>query len=133
MDVVSTTKDLLEWSIPVLDSVPVIRAILGIILVFFAPGFAWSLLFFKHINRIERLVLSFGLSIALVTLSVLALNLVFDIRISGMNAVIDILCIIAVPLIIKYTVRFIRKRKPTPDIQPETEIVTPQRKDNPGL
>lgn len=131
MDIVSTTKDLFTWSIPFLDSVPVIRAILGIILVFFAPGFAWSLLFFQRISKLERLVLSFGLSLATVTLSMLLLNIAFGLRISGPNALLVIICLIAVPLAVKYTVKYYKKRKNTPDKQSETEDITQPEKDRP--
>ena len=48
------------------ESVPVIRGIIGFILVLFIPGFAWTLVFFKQLNVIERIALSFGLSIAVV-------------------------------------------------------------------
>jgi uncharacterized membrane protein len=130
LDVVSSTKDLLEWSIPFLDRVPVIRAILGIVLVFFAPGFTWSLVMFQRINHLERLVLSFGLSIAIVTLSVLLLNLVFHVRITGLNALINILCLIAVPLVIKFTAGYVRKRRSVPVIKSETDDVVPPKKEN---
>jgi len=118
MDVVSSAKDLVEWSIPVLDSVPVIRAILGIILVLFAPGFAWSLVFFKKVNKLERLVLSFGLSLAMVTLCVLALNIALNIPISGLNTVIIIVILIIIPLAIRYVPKYFKKRKSEP---PEEE------------
>ena len=111
MDVISPIKELFNWAVPVIDTVPVIRAILGIILVFFAPGFAWTLVLFKQINHIERLVLSFGLSIALVTLSVLGLNVAINMRITGLNALLIILLLIIIPLIIYFTRRYVHKRK----------------------
>jgi uncharacterized membrane protein len=84
--------------IPFIEDVPVIRVILASILVFFLPGFAWSLVFFyKNINIIERIALSIGLSIALVTLSVLALNVLLDVRINGFNAVVTIVVITVIP------------------------------------
>ena len=104
-------QGLFDWALPVLDNVPVIRGIIGFVLVFLAPGFAWSLVFFRKINLLERFVLSFGISIALVTLSVLFLNMIFDMRITGSNSVIIILLLIIIPLIIHYTARYIRKRK----------------------
>jgi len=111
MEVLSPIKELFNWAVPVLDNVPVIRAILGIILVFFAPGFAWTLVLFKQINHIERLVLSFGLSLALVTLSMLGLNAVVHMRITGLNALLTILLLIFIPLIIYIRPRYIQKRK----------------------
>ena len=85
-------------AIPIIEDVPVIRVILASVLVFFLPGFAWSLVFFhKNINIIERIALSIGMSIALVTLSVLALNVLFDVRINGFNALITIIVITVIP------------------------------------
>jgi uncharacterized membrane protein len=78
-------------------SVPVIRAVLGFILVFFLPGFAWSFILFHKINNLERVALSIGLSIALVTLAVLVLNVLFHIRINGLNTVITIIIMTAIP------------------------------------
>ncbi|MFC1946511.1 DUF1616 domain-containing protein [Chloroflexota bacterium] len=111
MDVISPIKELFNWAVPVIDTVPVIRAVLGIILVFFAPGFAWTLVLFKQVNHIERLVLSFGLSIALVTLSVLGLNVVINMRITGLNALLIILLLVIIPLIIYFTRRYVHKRE----------------------
>ena len=76
-----------------LDHIPGLRAIVAIILIFFLPGFAWSFVFFtsEQINRLERFVLSIGLSIAMVTVSMYALNLALDIKVTGTNAVFDIL------------------------------------------
>ncbi len=84
---------LIDFGASVLDHVPVLRAIIASILIFFLPGFAWSFVFFNRtqINRLERAVLSVGLSIALVTLSMYALNLAFDVKVTGTNAVIDII------------------------------------------
>ena len=67
------------------ESSSVIRGILGFILVFLVPGFAWTLVFFKQIDVLERIALSFGLSIAVVTLSILVLNKLIGIRISELN------------------------------------------------
>ena len=93
-------KDLLNSLLPFLDAVPAVRAVLAFLLVFFIPGFVWTLVFFRggQINRLERLVLSIGISIAMVTISILALNLLFDVPISGINAVIIISVITAIPL-----------------------------------
>lgn len=76
----------------------IIRAILGFILVFFLPGFAWTLLFFRQIKIIERVALSFGLSIALVTLSIFALNMLIGLRITVFNSILVIIVITILPL-----------------------------------
>ena len=79
----------------ILDHIPGLRAFVAVILIFFLPGFAWSFVCFssEQINRLERVVLSIGLSIALVTVSMYALNLAFDVKVTGTNAVIDIIII----------------------------------------
>jgi uncharacterized membrane protein len=99
-------------ALPLLDSVPVIRATLGFVLVFFLPGFAWTLVFFngRKINIIERLALSFGLSIALVTLSMLALNRLIDMRITGFSAVLVIVTVTVVPVIFYCIKRLMGRR-----------------------
>jgi uncharacterized membrane protein len=94
-----------------LDNIPVLRAIAGIIIVFFVPGFAWTLALFNRINNAERIALSIGISIATVTLSVLALNLLFKIQITGTNALITIAVITALGLAIYLVKRLIRRKK----------------------
>jgi uncharacterized membrane protein len=114
MDFVAPINELINWVVLVLDNDPIVRAVLGIILVFFAPGFAWSLVLFTQINRIERLVLSFALSLALVTLSILGLNIVVNMRITGFNAFLTITVLIIIPLILYFTRKYIQKRKIEP-------------------
>lgn len=62
----------------------IVRLIFGGLFVLFVPGLAWSYVFFlrKNIDWIERLALAFGLSIALVPLSVFWLNWLFDMKIT---------------------------------------------------
>jgi uncharacterized membrane protein len=103
--------DFSQSVISLVEDVPIIRAVLGGILVFFLPGFAWSLvLFHKNINTIERIALSIGLSIALITLSVLALNVLLHVRINGFNALVTIIVITAVPLVIYLLMRLQGRR-----------------------
>jgi uncharacterized membrane protein len=101
-----------ETFLPFLDKVPAIRGIIGVILVFFVPGFAWTLALFRKINIAERIGLSIGISIATVTLSILALNLIFDVRITGSNALLTIAVITVTPLVI-YFIRRYADRKST--------------------
>ena len=112
MDWLSGVKDIIGSAVPFLDSVPVIRAILGFILVFFLPGFVWTLVFFssRQINILERVVLSFGLSIAVVTLSIFALNSLMEVSISGSNAVLIIIAVTIIPVVIYYLKRLAVKR-----------------------
>ena len=107
-------KEILDLILPFFDSAPAIRAILGLILVLFLPGFTWTLVFFsndRQINVVERLALSFGLSIAIVTLSILALNIVLGVRITGTNAVLVILAITIIPTVWYFLKRIIKKRR----------------------
>jgi len=73
VDWLSAIRDIIGSAIPFLDSLPAMRVILGFILVFFLPGFAWTLVFFsgRQINIIERLALSLGLSIAVTIIPVI--------------------------------------------------------------
>jgi len=100
-----------EFALPFVEDLPIVRAILGFILVFFLPGFAWTLVFFnrRQINVIERIVLSFGLSIAVVTLSIFFLNILIGIRITGLNCVLIIIGITITPVVFYYLNRFIRR------------------------
>ncbi|MFC1948303.1 DUF1616 domain-containing protein [Chloroflexota bacterium] len=70
----------------------IVRMIFGGIFVLFVPGFCWSFLFFKRksIDLIERIALSFGLSIALVPLTVFWLNWIFDMRITELSVVLTV-------------------------------------------
>ncbi|MFC1907296.1 DUF1616 domain-containing protein [Chloroflexota bacterium] len=106
-------ETILDFSLPFLDSVPAIRGIFGFALVFFLPGFAWTLIFFdgRQINVLERLVLSIGLSIATVALSILAANRLFGLSITGTNSVLVILVITAIPTAWYYLKGIIGKRR----------------------
>ena len=104
----------MDWLslLPASDGFAVIRAILGFALVFFLPGFAWTLVFFngKQINLLERTALSFGLSIAIVTLSILALDRLIGVSITGFNAVLIILAITIIPVVTYCLKRYIKSR-----------------------
>lgn len=73
----------------------IIRIISGSIFVLFLPGFAWSFIFFKkdEIDWIERIALSFGLSIAIVPLVVFWLNYFLGVKINFLNVSIIILAL----------------------------------------
>ncbi len=100
------------FTLPFLDSVPAVRVILSFILVFFLPGFAWTLVFFSHrqINIVERLALSFGLSIAVVTLTILALHKLVGVRVTGFNSVLIILAITIIPMTFYYLKKIVKRR-----------------------
>ncbi len=94
------------------EGLSVIRAIIGFILVFFLPGFAWTLVFFrgKQVNVVERVALSFGLSIAVVTISIFALNLLVGVEITGFNSVLIIIVVTVIPVVAYYLSKLVRRR-----------------------
>ncbi len=102
-------KQIFDFAIPFLERLPVFRAILGVIIMFFLPGFAWSLVFFRGINVLERIVLSIGLSVAITTLSILALNKLLGIRITGVNSLLIIIVITVIPLAFYYIRRLVKR------------------------
>ena len=112
MDWLSPIRALFELVLPLLDSLSIVRAILGFVLVFFLPGFAWTLVFFRgqQINSIQRIALSFGLSIAVVVLSILVLNRVIGVRITGFNSVLIIVTVTIVPVIFYWLMQTIGRR-----------------------
>jgi len=75
---------------------------IGALFVLFLPGYAWSFVFFKkgEIDLIERIALSFGLSIAIVPLVVFWLNWLLKIRINIVTVTAVILGLIGCALII---------------------------------
>jgi len=110
MDWLSPIRQIFEFALPFLERLPAIRAILGFTLVFFLPGFAWTLVFFKQVNIIERIALSFGLSIAVVTLSILSLNVLIGVRITGLNSLLIIIIVTIIPVVVYYLKRFIKRK-----------------------
>jgi uncharacterized membrane protein len=110
MDFLSPLRELFDFVFPFLERLPIVRALVGFIFVFFLPGFAWTLVFFKQINIIERIVLSFGLSIAVVTLSLLFLNKVAEIKITGFNSVLVIIAVTIIPVTFYYLNKLIGRR-----------------------
>jgi len=106
-------REIFGFALPFAEGLSIIRAILGFIFVFFLPGFAWTLVFFrgKQINVIERIALSFGLSIAVVTISILSLNMLIGIKITGLNSVLIIMAVTLIPVVFYYLNRLIRRRR----------------------
>lgn len=111
MDWLFSFRDFAQIMLPLLEGFPVIRVLLSIVLVFFLPGFAWTLVFFKKPGILARGVLSIGLSIALVALSILFANYVLDVRISGANSVLILIVITLVPLAIYFLRGWVRQRR----------------------
>jgi len=97
--------------------IEIFRVIFGSAFVLFLPGFVWSYVFFEKgkIDEIERIALSFGLSIALVPLTVFWLNWIFKVKINLINASLVILGLIGIATGILYV-------KTQREIEPE-EII----------
>jgi len=94
--------------------IEILRVILGSAFVLFLPGFVWSYVFFEKgkIDEIERLALSFGLSIALVPLAVFWLNWIFKVKINLINTSLVILGLMGIASGILY----IKKEKDSGEI-----------------
>jgi uncharacterized membrane protein len=103
-------SEIFGFLMPLAEGLPAVRAILGFILVFFVPGFAWTLVLFSRVNIVERIALSFGLSIAGVTLIIVLLNVLFELRITGANALLIIIVITVIALAI-YSLKRLKIRK----------------------
>lgn len=82
------------------EIVEIIRIIFGSAFVLFLPGFAWSFVFFarEEIDWIERIALSFGLSIAMVPIAVFWLNYFLGVKINLLNVSIVILALICLAI-----------------------------------
>jgi uncharacterized membrane protein len=76
-----------------------LRIFFSAIFILFLPGFVWSFVFFakREIDWVERIALSFGLSIAIVPLTVFWLNWIFDVRITLLNTSLIVCALIVVP------------------------------------
>ena len=77
-----------------------LRITLGTPYVLFLPGYIISYIFFKKIDIIERIALSFALSIAIVPLVIFYLNLL-GMKINLLSSILTIAGIIIISLIIK--------------------------------
>ena len=106
-------NEALDFVVPFAEKLPVLRGIIGFIAVFFLPGFAWTFVFFKRVSIIERIVLGMGLSIAIVTMSVLVLHLLFGMTITGINSLVTIAIIIAGAVAVYYIKKFVTRRMNT--------------------
>ncbi len=110
MDWLSPIRDLFGFVFSFPEGLSIIRAILSFVLVFFLPGFAWTIVFFRRINVIERVTLSFALSIVVVTLSLLFINRLTGLRITGLNSVLVIIVVTILPIVAYYLNKLIRRQ-----------------------
>jgi uncharacterized membrane protein len=74
----------------------IIRVIFGSIYVLFIPGFILTFLFYnkREINWLERIILSMAISIAAVPTLIFFINLIFGIKITTFNVVMEIFILI---------------------------------------
>ena len=96
-------------SLSVLES---FRIIFGSFFVLFLPGYVIVELFFKELEIIEKIALSFALSIAVVPLTVFYLNKI-GMKINTLNSFLTILGIIVITIII-YLIKKAKERKKQP-------------------
>ena len=86
-----------------------LRITLGTPYVLFLPGYVISFIFFKKIDIIERIALSFALSIAIVPLIIFYLNLI-GMKINLLNSILTITGIIIASIAIR-ALLILKKRK----------------------
>ena len=105
----SSLTEVVDFVLPALEHFPGLRATFGVLLVSFLPGFCWTLVFFRgrQVSVVERIALSFGISIAFVTLFIFAVNRVAGVTINGVNSLVAIVVLIVVPLVYYCVRRFV--------------------------
>ncbi len=87
-----------------MEIIELFRIVLNLLLILFIPGFLWSYVFFKKdLDAIERMVISFGLSTAMITLMILFLNRYLGIKVVFLNIflAVIVLCAIATGILWK--------------------------------
>lgn len=77
-----------------------LRITFGSVLVLFLPGFIIVSLFLKDLDLIEKIALSFALSIAIVPLTIFYLNRI-GMKINTLNSILTILAISIISFLIK--------------------------------
>ena len=90
-----------------MDILEILRLLFGGIFILFVPGFAWSFVFLKkrESDWIERVALSFGLSIALVPLTVFWLNWLFHVKITVLNTSLIVCGLTVIPAVYTFARR----------------------------
>jgi uncharacterized membrane protein len=90
-----------------MNAMEALRIIFGGLFILFVPGFTWSYVFFfrKKIDWIERIALSFGLSIALVPLCIFWLNWLFHMKVSLPNTSLTVCVLTAIPVLYLFFTR----------------------------
>lgn len=94
-----------------LEGLTLLRMVLGAALMLFLPGLAWSFVFFRRgqIDVVERIALSFGLSIAISTLSLLIMVILFGMKLTGLNVGLVVTVLTIIPVAILSLNRLVRR------------------------
>lgn len=95
-----------------MNSMGILRMFFGGLFISFVPGFAWSYIFFarKNIDWLERVTLSFELSIALVSISIFWLNWLFHIEITLLSTCIMVSVITGLAVVCIFSKRYLHDR-----------------------
>lgn len=82
-----------------MDSIELLRAILGSALVLFLPGFSWTLVLLsgQEVGVVGKVAISFGLSIVMVPLAIFWLNLTLGLKVTTLNTILVTLALSAAP------------------------------------
>jgi len=98
-----------------LNFLEVLRAVFGAVYVLFLPGYVVVRCFFNDLEDwIEKIAVSFGLSIAVVVLAVIIANLVFQIPITALTNFLIILGAMVITLISKIVAVNLKKKPRKP-------------------
>ncbi len=94
-----------------------LELIFGTLVALFLPGFAWSFVFFekRKLGALERIAISFGLSVVIVSLTVLLLNYIFNMAITLPNVLVIIAVLVssaAAAAIVRGKSRGVKQRSP---------------------
>lgn len=81
--------------------IEILRIVFGSVFVLFLPGYVITFLFFDDIDVLEKIALSFALSIAIVPLITFYLNFLFGLKITGLNVFITIIGLIIISWYLK--------------------------------
>lgn len=87
-----------------------LRAIGSFLLIFIIPGLVWTLVIFKKLHMVARIVLSFGLSVAIVTLIVFVPSIAMGMPITATNTLVSIAVVTGIALLL-YALRKLQESR----------------------
>ena len=102
-----------------MDILEILRMVFSGLFVLFVPGFIWGYVFFpgRNIDWIERVAISIGLSIAMVTLCVLCLNWLFEMKITLLNLSLTVCGLTVVPGVYIVFRKFLRRKQVSNEVK----------------